>query len=76
MRVHHVRAPRAPFDRRYRLLLPSRYVLPSGAIRRILAAERPDLIEVCDKYTLNWLGGLIRRRCIAELGRPTLVGMS
>ena len=76
VKVYHVRAPRAPMDHRYRLLLPSRYMLPAGALARILDVERPDLIEICDKYSLNWLAGLIRKDRFPRLGRPTLVGMS
>ncbi|HKX27141.1 MAG TPA: glycosyltransferase, partial [Blastocatellia bacterium] len=77
-RIYHVKAPHAPiFDRRYRLLLPHTY-LPTfqGALRQILRAERPNLIEVCDKYALNWLGGIVRQRWIPGLRRPVLVGMS
>jgi len=76
-RIHHVRAAaRAPGDGRYRLLLPHRYILPRGPIRRILEDERPDLIEICDKLTLNWLAGFIRRRWLGPVGRPVLVGLT
>ena len=77
-RIYHIRCRRAPFfDGRYRLILPGKYLVSyRSELRRILLAEQPDLIEVCDKYVLNWLAGLIRRRWIAGLGRPTVVGMS
>jgi alpha-1,6-mannosyltransferase len=74
--IHHIKAPRAPiFDRRYRLLLPHTYAF-SGALSAILRDERPDLVEVCDKYALCWLGGFLRERWISGLRRPVLVGMS
>jgi alpha-1,6-mannosyltransferase len=76
-RIHHVAAPRAPvFDRRYRLVLPHRYLLPGGALRRILLAEQPDLVEIADKYALNWLAGVIRKGLIPGLKRPVIVGFS
>lgn len=77
-RIHHVAAPHAPFfDRRYRLLMPQTY-LPGldGALKRILLAEKPDLVEICDKYSVSWLAGLLRRRWLRGLPRPVLVGMS
>jgi alpha-1,6-mannosyltransferase len=77
-RIYHVAAPRSPFfDSRYRLLTPRVYLPPfDGALRRILREERPDLIEICDKYSVNWLAGMLRRGWIRGLARPTLVGMS
>jgi alpha-1,6-mannosyltransferase len=74
--IYHIKAPRTPvFDRRYRLLLPHTYVL-NGALSGILRDERPDLVEVCDKYALCWLGGFLRERWVSGLRRPVLVGMS
>ena len=35
----------------YWVNMPKTYLLPYSALRRILAAERPDLVECCDKYT-------------------------
>lgn len=77
-RIYHVSALRAPFfDRRYRLLLPTAY-LPGlrGRVREILRTEKPDLIEIGDKYALNWLGGLVRKGWLGIAQRPALVGMS
>jgi alpha-1,6-mannosyltransferase len=76
-RIYHVRAPRAPIvDRRYRLLLPHTFLSRSGAVAAILRGEQPDLVEVCDKYTLCYLGGALRRGWIAGVRRPTIVGLS
>jgi glycosyltransferase involved in cell wall biosynthesis len=49
-------------DRRYRLILPHKLLDRTGPIWRTLREEEPHLIEVCDKYSLCYLGGLIRRR--------------
>jgi len=77
-RIYHVAAPRSPvFDSQYRLLLPHSFLLPyPSAIRRILEKERPGLVEICDKYTLMWLAGAIRKQWIPQAGRPLLVGLS
>jgi glycosyltransferase involved in cell wall biosynthesis len=74
-RIYSIRAPRAPFNPAYRILYPHNYLLPNGPLRRIVAAERPDLIEVCDKYTLPYFGGMIR---VGWLGPnpPVVIAMS
>jgi len=77
-RIYHIRSPHSPlFDRRYRLLMPQTY-LPvfGGELKRVLRDEKPDLVEICDKYSVNWLAGLLRRRWLPGLQRPVLVGMS
>jgi glycosyltransferase involved in cell wall biosynthesis len=51
-RIYFVKARPAPvFDRRYRLMMPTSYLRSDGAIRNILEEERPDLVEICDKYS-------------------------
>jgi alpha-1,6-mannosyltransferase len=76
-RIYHVRAPRSPLvDRRYRLMLPHTFLTRGGALARILRDERPDLVEVCDKYALCHLAGMLRRGWLAGVPRPTLIGLS
>lgn len=75
-RIVRIRAPKSPVaDGRYRMLLPQSF-LPAGRgpIWRFLADERPDVVEICDKYSLCFLAGLIR---LGRHGRrPALVGLS
>lgn len=77
-RIYHIAAPRSPlFDSQYRLILPHRFVLPFPTlIPRIIKDEQPDLIEICDKYTLSWLAGVVRKHWMPRVGRPLLVGLS
>lgn len=75
-KIYTVKAGRAPFNHGYRLILPHRYLIPGAAIRRILVEESPDLVEVCDKYTLNWMAGLLRIGGLGLKKRPAVVGLS
>lgn len=73
-RVHYLRAGSAPgFDRRYRLFLPGHYLTAGAPLSRVIAALRPDAIEVSDKYTVTPLAWHLRRR---PGPRPTLIGFS
>jgi alpha-1,6-mannosyltransferase len=75
-KIYHLRAPRSPAPGAYRVLYPHLY-LPGGSIHRILRDERPDLVEICDKYTLPYLGGLLRVNALPGITfRPTVVGLS
>jgi alpha-1,6-mannosyltransferase len=76
--IYHIRAPHSKlFDRRYRAILPHRYLTTRRSrIWEILAAEQPDLLEVRDKFCLNWLGGLFRKGWHSGVKRPVLVGSS
>jgi alpha-1,6-mannosyltransferase len=77
VRIYHLEARRAPLNRGYRWLLPARYLPRRSELRRILQQERPDLVEICDKYTLQYLAGLVRRNWFfSDAQRPTLVGLS
>jgi glycosyltransferase involved in cell wall biosynthesis len=76
-KIYHVQAPKAPVNPKYRMIYPSRFLLPTSRIQEILASERPDLIEICDKYALQYLGAMIRNRLVPALDyRPILVGLS
>jgi alpha-1,6-mannosyltransferase len=79
-RIYHVKAPRAPIvDSRYRLILPHAFLTPGSEVWRIVDDERPDVIEVCDKYSLCYLAGQLRRgwhTWQTPRRRPTLVGLS
>ena len=76
-RIYYVPANYSPlFDRRYRIIMPWQYMVKDSIIRRILLEERPDLIEVTDKYTLSLLGVMIRTNNFKKLGRPILVHFS
>jgi alpha-1,6-mannosyltransferase len=61
----------------YRMIYPTEFLLPGGKLQKILADEKPDLIEVCDKYTLHYLAGLLRERLLRGVPfRPAAVGLS
>jgi alpha-1,6-mannosyltransferase len=76
-RIYHIEAPRAPLNPDYRMVLPHRYLFPHTALQRILNSERPDLIEISDKYALPYFAGFLRTGRLPGVGlRPTVVGMS
>lgn len=77
-RIHFIAAPAAPaFDSRYRLLYPHTYLPPfAGALKRVLALERPDVVEICDKYTLPYLAMVLRKGYLRGVPRPALVGLT
>jgi len=76
-KIYYVKSPSARFNREYRTIYPPQFISPRGRVQQILAAERPDLVEICDKYTLNYLGALLRRRLLPALDfRPVVVGLS
>lgn len=76
-RIYHLSSPRAPFNSHYRTVYPTQFLFAGSKVQEILAAERPELVEICDKYTLNYLGALLRRRLLRALDfRPVVVGLS
>ncbi len=76
-RIYFLKAPRAPFDRNYRILYPHRFLFPGTAIQRIINEECPDLVEISEKYSLIYLGGLLRTGRLPGVSvRPTVVGIS
>ena len=76
-RIYHLRSPKAFLNSDYRMIYPSQFLSPGSRLQRILAFEQPDLIEVCDKYTLNYLGAMLRIGLAQSLTyRPIVVGFS
>jgi glycosyltransferase involved in cell wall biosynthesis len=76
-KIYYVRAHKAPLNGSYRCIYPIQYLHPHHTLRKILLDERPDLIEVCDKYNLHYLGGMIREKLLPELDfRPVMLGLS
>ncbi len=76
-RIYTIAAPCAPLNRNYRMLYPPRFLFPKTAIQRILNDEQPDLVEIAEKYTLPYLGGLLRTgRLPGVTVKPTVVGLS
>ncbi len=76
-KIYYVPAKHSPIiDKRYRVMMPWHYMPGESIIRKILLAERPDLIEVTDKYTLSMIGAMIRIGKLKELKRPMLVHFS
>jgi len=76
-KIYYVKAPRARFNAQYRTIYPSQYMWRGSRVQKILTVERPDLVEICDKYTLNYLGALLRRRLLPAIDfRPVVVGLS
>jgi len=75
-KIYHVRGRATRLSPGYRLLMPQTYLLPHAPLRQILDAERPDLVECCDRYTLNYLAGLLRRGWLMGGSyRPAVVGL-
>jgi len=74
-KIYWVRAPQSPLiDSRYRILLP---IGSSGReIRLILGAEQPEILEVSDKYTMPFVSGMLRKRLIPGVCRPTEIATS
>ena len=76
-KIYYIPAKYSPiFDKRYRLILPWQYMSGDSLIRKVLLEEKPDLVEVTDKYTLSMLGAMIRIGKFRQLGRPMLVHFS
>ena len=76
-KIYYVPAKQSPvFDKRYRVMMPWQYMQPDSIIRKILLAERPDMVEITDKYTLSIFGPMVRKKGFQELGRPMLVHFS
>lgn len=76
-KIYYIPARQSPiFDKRYRMILPWQYMPNETLIRRIMVDERPEIVEVTDKYTLSMIGAMIRLNKFKQLGRPMLVHFS
>jgi glycosyltransferase involved in cell wall biosynthesis len=76
-RIYYIPARQSPvFDKRYRMIMPWQYMLKDTRIREILLEEMPDMVEVCDKYSLSMMAAMIRTNNFKKLGRPMLVHFS
>jgi len=76
-KIYYVPANYSPvFDKRYRLIMPWRYMLHGSPIRDILLDEDPDIVEITDKYTLSLFGVMVRRGKFLDFGRRPLVHFS
>jgi alpha-1,6-mannosyltransferase len=76
-RIYRLAAPPAPLNPAYRILYPSQFLSAHSKIQRIVSDERPDLVEVCDKYNLNYFGALLRLGLLPGLRyRPAVVGLT
>jgi glycosyltransferase involved in cell wall biosynthesis len=77
-RIYRVAAPRVPvLDSRYRWMLPHTYAWHCDSpLRQVFAMERPDLVEVCDKFWLLYLSGVLRRGWISGVPVPVIVGLT
>jgi len=76
-RIYRISSASAPVNREYRLIRPFSYLGRGTRLRQILRAERPDLVEVCDKYTLNYFAGMLRDRMMGDVDcHPIVVGLS
>lgn len=75
-KIYYVKGRALRLNPGYRLVMPQKYLLPRGPLRQILADERPDLVECCDRYTLNYLASLLRQGwLIGGDYRPAVVGL-
>lgn len=78
-RIYYIEANPSPVvDRRYRLMMPWKTFMPDGSpVKSILRREKPDLIEIGEKYTLSLMAGLLRKRLMnVTPERPILVHSS
>jgi alpha-1,6-mannosyltransferase len=75
--LYKVASPKARLNSNYRIMYPDKYLWSGGRIRKILQREAPDLVEISDKYTLNYLGPLLRLRLMNDIRfRPAVIGLS
>lgn len=76
-KIVYLKARPAPFNSQYRIIYPSQFLLNGGVLQSLIVTERPDLVEICDKYSLVYLGILLRLGLLQGLDfRPVVVGLT
>ena len=76
-KIYYLQSPSSYFNPSYRTIYPSQFLFAGSKVQRILIDERPDVVEICDKYTLNYLGAVLRMRLLKNVDfRPVVVGLS
>ena len=78
-RIYYIKANYSPlFDKRYRVMLPWKtYILDKAPIKTILRQEKPDIIEIAEKYSLTLMAGLLRKGIMnVSNPRPMLIHLS
>jgi alpha-1,6-mannosyltransferase len=76
-RIYSLQASPSPFNRSYRSIMPDRWPGVNSRLVDIVRREDPDLIEICDKYSLHYFAGALRKGFLSELPRrPVLIGLS
>ncbi len=75
-KVYSVKSPVTYLNSSYRMVLPNRWPGVNRRVHEILCEEKPDLIDICDKYSLHYIAGLVRKGWLQGVRRPVLVGTS
>jgi alpha-1,6-mannosyltransferase len=76
-RIYSIAARPAPLNPDYRLIFPDAYIRGGSRLRQILNQERPDVVEVCDKYTLNYFAAMLRSGMMGDVAaHPVTIGLS
>lgn len=78
-RIYYIKADFSPvFDKRYRVMLPWKtYIFDKAPIKTILRDEKPDIIEIGEKYSLSLMAGLLRKGIMnVSEKRPLLIHLS
>jgi len=74
--IYTVQSPVTPFNDHYRMIVPDSWPGINRRVLDILRAEKPGLVDVCDKYSLHYVAGLLRRGWLHGVPRPVLVATS
>jgi 1,2-diacylglycerol 3-alpha-glucosyltransferase len=75
-KIYSIKAPVTYLNASYRMILPNAWPGVNRRLHEILREEKPDLIDICDKYSLHYVAGLLRRGWLPGVRRPVLVGTS